>query len=108
MKETKKERQAKPIFIARSVDSTRRYFIFHNNNNFDCVESRICSPKCKLKFFTGRYRESKDSIFLEYHKNYKPTDMEDYLIKEPTGQYLLFPYFQSTIKQSFKIKRREE
>jgi hypothetical protein len=89
----------KVLFVAQSKDSTWRYFIFHKENYFEYIQSEF--GKRQSLFRDGRFIESKDSFHLQYNNDFVHPVLSNYLLKDSSGEYLIYP---STPKAFLKIK----
>jgi len=65
-------------------------FEIRSHSNFTYLVSTLDSNGIKRqKIYNGTFKFSDDKIFLRYHHDIKPANVQNFLIREITGQYLI-------------------
>jgi hypothetical protein len=105
--ETIKENK-KVILVAESNTSEpNRIFVVRTENHFEFLEGASCK-NCKAKYYAGTYRESRDTIFLNFHRSHKPDNIVSYFMIDSSRRHIVISHTNGENPLLLEIKSQRE
>lgn len=87
-----KDSHSTSLWTANSHDTIFNFYLVVYTNNYFILISSDYPKKRPQQFYAGQYKTDADTMLLSFSKNHLPLHMANYFIKDPSGQFLIYPY----------------
>jgi len=94
-----RDNHLKPLWWASSFDKNQGFYLVTYTNNYFMLFGSAKATEKSQSHYSGHYTYKADTILLSFDKNYKPSEMATYFLKDSSKQTLIYPYLDN-IRQS--------